>query len=148
MQQTARSTVFSSQNAFAALDTKKAKKKKGNKDKDDKSKKDKGKSTDNQNGHGASGSAGLPATENGFGPPPEIDWADEDSDDGFAPPTANWMQVCCASRCDLPGACELRRTCLAVSAFPLSVNARTPPGAWVVQHAQQYSEQLHWDAQL
>jgi hypothetical protein len=80
------------QNAFAALDTKTKKKKKG---KDDKGKKDKGKSGSATNT--TSGGVGLTSTtlptisDANF---EDLDWAEEDEDDGFAmAPMADWVQV-------------------------------------------------------
>jgi hypothetical protein len=83
--------AFSSQNAFAALDTKKSKKKKATKDKDEKAKKDKGKSGDAPNGFGSS-ATGAGSADQGFGGTTTVDWAD-DSDDEFDMPVAAWMQV-------------------------------------------------------
>ena len=80
---------FSSQNAFAALDTKKSKKKKSGKDKDDRDKKDKGKSTV-QNGVAAASSAPAPVFAASTGP---VNWADSDDDDDFDVPIAGWVQV-------------------------------------------------------
>jgi hypothetical protein len=81
-------------NAFAALDTTKTKKKKklGAKDKDDKSKKDKGKSTGSIAGAGGLGASTLPPIADvEFD---DLDWAQEDEDDGFAmAPMADWVQV-------------------------------------------------------
>jgi hypothetical protein len=85
--------VFSSQNAFAALETKKSKKKKSIKDKEDKGKKDKVKSTDAPNGFAAAGSAAPGSSSQAFGGADTLNWADDDSDDDFAPPMANWIQV-------------------------------------------------------
>jgi hypothetical protein len=78
---------FSSQNAFAALETKRTKKKKPGKDKDDKSKKDKSKSSGTQNGL-AGAQLQHPVTSAG-----PVNWADSDSDDGFDVPMASWVQV-------------------------------------------------------
>jgi hypothetical protein len=81
---------FSSQNAFAALETKRTKKKKASKDKDDKGKKDKTKSGGTQNGVAGASSTSASAYNASAGP---VNWADSDSDDGFDVPMASWVQV-------------------------------------------------------
>jgi hypothetical protein len=82
--------IFSSQNAFAALETKRTKKKKPSKDKDDKGKKDKSKSGGPQNGVAGASSTSASAYNASAGP---LNWADSDSDDGFDVPMASWVQV-------------------------------------------------------
>ena len=86
------STLFASQNAFAALDTKKSKKKKSSKEKDDKVKKDKPKISDTQAGTAAATVSG--STSQPFNSSAPLNWADDDDeDDDFGVPVAAWMQV-------------------------------------------------------
>lgn len=86
------STLFASQNVFAALDTKKTKKKKSSKEKDDKGKKDKSKHSEPHGGAAAATVAGSSAQA--FNSSAPLNWADDDDeDDDFGVPVAAWMQV-------------------------------------------------------